>query len=98
MTSEFDKSEDVWRALEVSDGKTPVLLATTGIMPVQDGFLPLGPVQIFAARNKYKNGFAIFVHGKTGKYSVDGCQHFQGFSLLAALERVQKYIERWRIE
>jgi hypothetical protein len=91
MTCEFSKSEDVWRALEVSDGRSPVLLATHAYSML------VKPVQIFAARNKYKNGFAIYVDGKTGKYSVDGCQHFHGFNLGEAMERVKKYIERWSI-
>lgn len=79
------KAYDLHAKLETSDGKTPVLL------DIHFG------VKIQAARNKYKNGFAISVVGKSGKYSVDGCQHYQGFDLLMAISRAKDYIEKWSI-
>lgn len=85
-------AEELVQQLSMSDGKTPVMLYRYGPLEHHTG------VEIQASRNKYKNGFAITVVGKSGRYSVSGCQHWRGTNLDDILESAKCYIAKWGIQ
>lgn len=77
---------ELHQQLDLSDGKTPVLL------DIYQG------VRVYGAKNKFKNGFAISLSGISGKYSIGGCRDNLGFNLGKAIEDARAYIDKWGIK
>jgi len=83
--ADIKTARDLVDALNVSAPGTRILLGTEHGATIE------------GAKNKYKNGFAIVIVGKGGKYNVAGTQHYMGTDLPKLIQICRTYINNYNL-